>query len=402
VWLCILGASGLLTALATALLRPDLWVPGVGQVWPSLLLFGLVALGEALAVEVRMSHRGFYVLSPTYNLAAPLLVLVSPAALAGLASAAATFAFLMRRFRRAHVAFANAIDLQQMVAARLLMEAVPEVPGAASLRALLRAAVAYIALRGLSHANVIAIRVVSGYERPRDAARTVLGSWWPMDAAASIAMSGLLIYLWEIDRTSLLMVGPLSFSYAVLYLSIGESHRRIRAGEICPLTGLGTHAVLWSVLGKTLRSGHRVGFLLLDVDHFKRINDTRGHLEGDRVLREVAGAVLSAISVSDTAVRYGGEEFAVVLSDATIGGVRAAGERIRREVEARCGVTVSVGGAVAVPGADAAFLVEAADAALYRAKRGGRNRVVIWDGTVGAGSGAGTAAVAPGERGAWR
>jgi diguanylate cyclase (GGDEF)-like protein len=132
-----------------------------------------------------------------------------------------------------------------------------------------------------------------------------------------------------------------------------------------------------------------LGMLMLDVDCFKRYNDTYGHQAGDSCLQRVAAVLASrARRPSDLAARYGGEEFAVVLPGADEAGVMAVGEWIRAEVErqriphgaslAGDVVTVSVGAAVArpAPGAEPAALVAAADAALYRAKEGGRNAVI--------------------------
>jgi diguanylate cyclase (GGDEF)-like protein len=125
---------------------------------------------------------------------------------------------------------------------------------------------------------------------------------------------------------------------------------------------------------------------ILDADHFKQVNDTWGHGVGDQVLQGVARALTAAVRDGDVVARYGGEEFVVLLPG--VGGAAAAerGESIREAVEAdalRLGgaagptrVTVSVG--VASFPADAAgldALLQAADHALYEAKRGGRNRV---------------------------
>jgi len=129
-----------------------------------------------------------------------------------------------------------------------------------------------------------------------------------------------------------------------------------------------------------------LALVLIDIDHFKAVNDTHGHQQGDEVLRHVAAALRRVSRATDTPARYGGEELAVVLPDTDLDGAFAAGEHVRREVEslrvpratgAPLQVTVSVGVAAATARhAEGAALIAAADAALYDAKRGGRNRTV--------------------------
>jgi diguanylate cyclase (GGDEF)-like protein len=122
---------------------------------------------------------------------------------------------------------------------------------------------------------------------------------------------------------------------------------------------------------------------LLDIDHFKQINDRQGHLFGDRALCAVADAITRAIRSTDVAVRYGGEEFLVVLPDTRLDGGAEIAERIRRQVEALqlpVTITVSIGIADGGPGGESPEAVfERADQALYRAKKSGRNRVVADD-----------------------
>jgi diguanylate cyclase (GGDEF)-like protein len=123
--------------------------------------------------------------------------------------------------------------------------------------------------------------------------------------------------------------------------------------------------------------------IVLDIDHFKRINDRHGHLFGDRALCAVADAISRSVRTSDIAVRFGGEEFLVVLPDTRLDGGAEIAERIRRQVQSLdlpVPVTVSLGIADGAPGRDVPEGVfERADQALYRAKKGGRNRVVADD-----------------------
>jgi len=140
------------------------------------------------------------------------------------------------------------------------------------------------------------------------------------------------------------------------------------------------------MLAGARRGGEIVGLLMLDVDHFKRFNDTHGHQAGDEVLRSVAAALRSACRGSAFAARWGGEEFIAVGEFGSESAALALAEKVRRAIESESvawdgqtlAVTASVGVAVCRPDespADAEALVAAADARLYDAKRAGRNRV---------------------------
>ena len=136
------------------------------------------------------------------------------------------------------------------------------------------------------------------------------------------------------------------------------------------------------------RSKQPLSLLMVDVDNFKQYNDANGHLGGDECLRRIAQAVAGEMRANDLVARYGGEEFAVILPNEPLKGAAVVAERIRRRVEglqlpnplapARR-VTVSIGAAtaLAVPGMLAHELVAIADAALYRAKHMGRNRISL-------------------------
>ncbi len=140
------------------------------------------------------------------------------------------------------------------------------------------------------------------------------------------------------------------------------------------------------------RDGERLGVLMIDLDHFKRVNDTYGHLIGDAVLVRAAATIGGCLRDTDTLVRYGGEEFLVLLPAVVDGGLRAIGERIRAALAAtpmtiqpEVAITASVG-AAAGPTAGIGTvkeLLEDADRALYRAKAAGRNRVELAGAVVG-------------------
>ena len=155
------------------------------------------------------------------------------------------------------------------------------------------------------------------------------------------------------------------------------------------LTGLwNRHGILERLDTELARAGRdktSVGIVMADLDHFKKINDTYGHLAGDSVLREVASRMRSAIRAYDHVGRYGGEEFLVVLPGCAEEGALRQGERLRAcfnespivTSEAPLQVTLSLGVACAGLGQDKRDLLLAADEALYRAKRNGRDRIEL-------------------------
>jgi diguanylate cyclase (GGDEF)-like protein len=139
---------------------------------------------------------------------------------------------------------------------------------------------------------------------------------------------------------------------------------------------------------RVARSGEAALVLLLDIDHFKRVNDTYGHAAGDQVLQAVARTLQECVRPMDTVARYGGEEFAIVLPNCPPAFAQAAAERVRRAVESRAvplaqgntlSVTLSAGGAFAPPWvrSSARLWTARADSQLYRAKAEGRNRSCI-------------------------
>jgi diguanylate cyclase (GGDEF)-like protein len=153
------------------------------------------------------------------------------------------------------------------------------------------------------------------------------------------------------------------------------------------LTGLPNRRYFDEYLGllaRRRRAEDRVGVLMIDIDRFKRLNDTYGHAVGDHVLREVAQAIAGAVREGDVPSRFGGEEFAVLLRNPSPEVAFGVGERVRKAVSALDlrhmgvpGVSVSVGVSVAEePDQPLDVVIDEADQALYRAKRAGRDRVV--------------------------
>jgi diguanylate cyclase (GGDEF)-like protein len=160
-----------------------------------------------------------------------------------------------------------------------------------------------------------------------------------------------------------------------------------------PLTGLHNTPYLRELLPRELlrakRKGSPLAAIMIDVDHFRRVNDSLGHEAGDGVLKELGALLKKSIRGSDIACRYGGEEFAIILADATSEGARRRAEDIRAAVKRLelkhggkpiGGLTVSLGVALFPYHADqATTLLREADEALYRAKEAGRDRVVVSD-----------------------
>jgi diguanylate cyclase (GGDEF)-like protein len=163
------------------------------------------------------------------------------------------------------------------------------------------------------------------------------------------------------------------------------------------LTGLANRRCFDDTLhaewARALRQKQPLSLLMVDVDNFKAYNDANGHLGGDECLKRIAKAVASEMRANDLVARYGGEEFAVILPNQSLKGAAIVAERIRSRVErltmptsggnlASPGyvtVTVSIGAATAIAAADTSAhqLVAIADAALYRAKHMGRNRISL-------------------------
>jgi len=155
-----------------------------------------------------------------------------------------------------------------------------------------------------------------------------------------------------------------------------------------PVTGLFNRRYLETRLEaeveRARRQGQDLALLLIDIDDFKRVNDTRGHLEGDRILRDVADLLRAGVRIFDVCARYGGEEFVIVMPAASTMVAQQVAERIRRRVERSFGsdspaVTVSVGVGMLDSATTADELVDVADRALIAAKKAGKN--LVWTGT---------------------
>ncbi|MEQ9638983.1 MAG: PleD family two-component system response regulator [Alphaproteobacteria bacterium] len=174
-----------------------------------------------------------------------------------------------------------------------------------------------------------------------------------------------------------------------------------------PLTGLYNRrymmAHLESAMQRYTREGKPLALMILDIDHFKNVNDTHGHGAGDEVLREFAGRIVRGIRGIDLAARLGGEEFVVVMPETDLEVAGHVADRLRKSIAQPAihseaagqdlSITCSIGVAETISGSpDIADLLERADRSLYAAKNGGRDRVVLDD---GAGPAKPVAAAAP-------
>jgi diguanylate cyclase len=195
----------------------------------------------------------------------------------------------------------------------------------------------------------------------------------------------------EMERNNLALEERLSASKQEIN-QLQENLEVVRTESLTdPLTTLANRKYFDDALVKAIAAasakGEPLALLMTDVDHFKRFNDTYGHLTGDHVLRLVAMSVRQNVKHQDIAARYGGEEFMVVLPNTILQAAATLGEYIRtavmtKELKKRSTgenlgrITVSIGVAALRPGETPQALIERADSCLYAAKRSGRNRVI--------------------------
>jgi diguanylate cyclase (GGDEF)-like protein len=200
-------------------------------------------------------------------------------------------------------------------------------------------------------------------------------------------------YVWaHTIWVSLFALAPLGVAYRLLGLP--ELEYRARTDERTGLTNAGAFdRVVASSIEAARCRGQTLVLLAIDIDHFKAVNDTFGHLVGDSVIKRFAGIIQELARRDDVAARTGGEEFALLMHDADGDSAVAFAERLRARVEAEAfdvdgietpiSITASIG--IAMYPDDALIpyeLFAAADAALYSAKRGGRNLVRVAEGEV--------------------
>lgn len=160
--------------------------------------------------------------------------------------------------------------------------------------------------------------------------------------------------------------------------------------KVDSLTGLHNRRWLEEMYGREIARSNAGNFdlsaIMLDIDHFKNVNDSYGHLAGDQVLIAVAQTVVDSLRPSDMPVRYGGEEITIFLPGTSTDNAKVIAERLRKNVEKKeiklpsgkiIHVTISVGFTERIPDDSVASIIERADQALYHAKENGRNRVCV-------------------------
>ena len=179
-------------------------------------------------------------------------------------------------------------------------------------------------------------------------------------------------------------------AYAFVFASRTDRQRRVLEDLVSldPLTGAGNRRSMEADLGAMVATPDRRArpwsIVILDLDHFKRINDTHGHDAGDRVLRDFVAEVRRTLRRGDRLYRYGGEEFVLLLSDTDAPGVNVVLQKLRLQIARGLrsptgAVTVSMGVAQWHDGEDWTSTLSRADAALYMAKAAGRDRIVFGD-----------------------
>ena len=184
----------------------------------------------------------------------------------------------------------------------------------------------------------------------------------------------------------------LTLGYVLMTKERADAEFR-RSARLDALTGIPNRSAFLDtfqhVLAQAARGNWPVALLMADIDKFKNVNDTYGHLAGDAVLRAVAQRLQAGLRAQDTLGRYGGEEFLVLLPDTPVSGARTLAQHLRQSVEQmvvswegkKITVTISVGisGQIPAGAQDAQALIDRADQAMYAAKHAGRNRVEVAD-----------------------
>jgi diguanylate cyclase (GGDEF)-like protein len=339
-------------ALGLMLLRPD------APAWLSHGVANLLSLGAM--VGLRRGLQGFLRLPARGREHGLLLALMAPLVFGFGGATDPT---------RAAVAVAGISFAGAWVLSRMVLESWPALRAEFGLRDALLVCVPPAAVVAL-----FAFRAVAGPMQPMTLGR-------PLESDVGFNLFFVLT----------LMFGALLFNALLAYLVLRRLVRKLeRLSQTDPLTGLVNRRQLMAVIAAQSRWRRRTGqewsLLLVDLDHFKYVNDRHGHTMGDAMLVAVAGALRGCAREVDTVARMGGEEFCFVLAGTGAPGAAQVAERVRGAVAGLglraadgCAVAVTASVGVATSGPDDAplALLERADRALYRAKEGGRDRVVL-------------------------
>jgi diguanylate cyclase (GGDEF)-like protein len=219
------------------------------------------------------------------------------------------------------------------------------------------------------------------------------GAWWCVDDGStngSYVNDEQILREARLNNGDRIKIGPTIFKFLSGQDVEAQYHEEIyRMTIIDGLTQVHVKRYLLESLDKELMRARRhardLSFLMLDIDHFKKINDVHGHLAGDYGLKEVARLIQQRIRRDEVLARYGGEEFAIVLPETNLEGARSLAEGLREKIEQSrfvfqgevIRVTISIGVAVLHESDRTSMdLIKRADEKLYEAKRAGRNRVV--------------------------
>jgi diguanylate cyclase (GGDEF)-like protein len=272
---------------------------------------------------------------------------------------------------------------------------------------------------GRKHAALALLTVIGGYVAitaltvRRDASLTWSDSLWSLglfSIAAVVFINQYGSFQRRLERIVELFEGAEQGDFTQAYdpaadktpdaiTHVGRAYNRVRFQlasmvHTDPLTGClnrrGLDQALAREIARSTRAGSALSLLAIDLDHFKNINDTYGHIGGDVVLREFGALLVQTARGGDMVARTGGEEFSILLPDTDPAGAYRAGTRLCDSVRAhsflvngkRVQLTISIGVAslsAASPDSAGANLKERADEALYAAKRGGRDRVRVWN-----------------------
>ena len=218
------------------------------------------------------------------------------------------------------------------------------------------------------------------------------GAWWCVDDGStngSYVNDDQIMREAKLGNGDRIKIGPTIFKYLTGQDVEAQYHEEIyRMTIIDGLTQVHVKRYLLEALDKELmrarRHARELSFLMIDIDHFKKINDVHGHLAGDYVLKEVAKHMQQRIRRDEVLARYGGEEFAIILPETNLEGGRALAEGLREKIEQSrfvfqgetIQVTISAGAAIlGEQDKVSTDLIRRADEKLYEAKRAGRNRV---------------------------
>jgi diguanylate cyclase (GGDEF)-like protein len=369
------------------------WVPVQRHDW---IIFGILALGSIVHMQavrgIELTREGSLANAPYVDLKsvwtfAGLLLLPPSLAMALIVIAAVNLRLRMARMRTFRWLYSTAtVLLASQAAIAVLYTALPagDYPGLPnSLRGVVVVILAAATRWFVNFALVVAIILLSA---PKTPAQDALGSFSSgLVEVAALSLGGVTALVVTHDPWYLALILPLLL---VLHRTLLLRQYEV-AARTDTKTGL-SNATHWSQvarseLSRAERDETAVGVVMLDLDHFKRINDTYGHLTGDAVLKAVADALRKQARDYDLVGRFGGEEFMVVLPGIEPADLPAVAERLRQCVSGLIVTSPDTGepvtatasaGAVTYPqdGHDLDELLLAADAALYRAKEGGRNR----------------------------